>query len=189
MSASSDRCAGLYLDLLKDCLIRDLGADVRALEHLRECVADVFLANVDGDLVTTAGARGEAAVFMRAVLESSGPQGPHVWVAGPIAGPDQVRDNFRRYNLLDDRVHFFPGTPGEGLSHLPVPHISILRIEANPSDATLPVLKSLYERVSLGGYVILHARRDAAAEFRAKQSITEPLLDFGTAGVYWRRMK
>merc|ERR1719162_805538 len=68
-----------------------------------------------------------------------------------------VRDNFLRFNLLDDSVKFLPGYFNESLptvSKLGMKKLAILRVDGDLYTSTMDVLLNLYDFVSPGGYVI-----------------------------------
>ena len=96
---------------------------------------------------------------------------------------EDVRENFRKYGLLDDRVMFVRGWFHETIPNIAnqIEKISILRLDGDLYISTMPVLENLYDKVEKGGYVILddvglknHDR--AVHEFRTKHNITTPLI-------------
>jgi len=107
----------------------------KRLDNLQFCVEDVLKRGVPGDLIETGVWRGGATILMRAILKAYGDQTRKVFVADSFEGlpkPDgkkypsdvgnkfhafsvfaisleEVQENFRRYGLLDDQVHFLKG--------------------------------------------------------------------------------
>src|ERR1019366_10705207 len=102
--------------------------------------------------------RGGACILMRAVLAAYGDRDRCVWVADSFAGvpkPDKdnygadenmklhlnadvlavseadVKANFKRYGLLDDRVRFLPGWFKATLQSSPIERISVLRLDGD----------------------------------------------------------
>lgn len=192
---------------------------MQRLESLERCICRALNDEVDGDLVEAGVWRGGAAILMRAVLEAYGDGNRLVWVADSFAGlprPDpavypaddgdphwqfsalavseaEVRANFARYRLLDERVRFLRGWFRETLPNAPIGAIAVLRIDADMYESTTVTLRSLYERVSPGGFVIVDDYgstpncRVAVEDFRRDAAITDPLIGIDWTGVYWRK--
>lgn len=189
------------------------------LNNLQECVTDVIKNEVPGDLIETGVWRGGASIFMTAALKAYGETERTVWVAdsfrglpepedqthaGDIADPlvkfrdlavplDVVKDNFRKYGLLNDQVRFLVGWFQDTLPSAEVDRLAVLRLDGDMYDSTMVALETLYHKLSVGGYVIvddysaLPACKDAVDEFRAREGITDPLLPVDWAAVYWQR--
>ena len=188
------------------------------LDMLEYCATDVLRLKVPGDFIETGVWRGGAAIFMRAVLEAYGDRDRVVWAADSFRGlpkPDpshdtdvedalwryprlaisleEVRANFERYGLLDDRVRFLVGWFHETLSTAPIERLALLRLDGDLYESTMVALEALYPKLSGGGYVIVddyHAVRgcrNAVDEFRARHRITEEIVQTDWARVFWRR--
>ncbi|WP_432826428.1 TylF/MycF/NovP-related O-methyltransferase [Dactylosporangium sp. CA-092794] len=191
---------------------------LRRLDNLRECITDVIGRGVPGDLIETGVWRGGSVIFMRGVLQAYGDTDRTVWVADSFRGlprphPDRTTDvedalwrepflavplsrveqNFRRYGLLDDRVRFAPGWFEDTLPTLPVERLAVLRLDGDLYDSTMVALRSLYPKLSVGGYVIVddyHAVRgckQAVDDFRAEHAITDELRPVDWTCRYWQR--
>lgn len=124
--------------------------------------------------------------------------------AGPVmregfknlaADLDTVRGNFERFGLLDEQVRFLPGWFENTLPTAPIERLAVLRLDCDFHDSTRQVLVSLYDRLSVGGYLIVddygedewtHCRQ-AVDDFRAERGITEPMVPVDRACWYWRR--
>jgi len=106
---------------------------------------------------------------------------------------EEVRENFARYNLQDDKVVFIKGFFAESLPHAPIDELSILRIDADLYDSTLDVLNVLYGKLSVGGYVVIDDYQNlrecqrAVDEFRTRHGISEELVKIDTRAVHWIR--
>jgi len=95
-----------------------------------------------------------------------------------------VRDNFLRFNLLDDSVKFLPGYFNESLptvSKLGMKKLAILRVDGDLYTSTMDVLLNLYDFVSPGGYVIfddypLPQSRRAIEDFFAQKNLDLSLI-------------
>jgi O-methyltransferase len=186
------------------------------LDHLQDCVLDVLQRDVPGDLIETGAWRGGATIFMRAALEAYGDVERTVWVADSFAGLprpdestpdqgdihwtrpqlqvslDQVKNNFARYGLLDERVKFLVGWFKDTLPRAPIDRLSILRMDGDMYSSTMDALDNLYSKLSVGGYVIvddysLPGCRAAVEEFRARHNIAEPMQPVGSVAVSWLR--
>lgn len=190
---------------------------LKRLANIRTCVEDVLAKKVPGDLCEAGAWRGGAAIYMRAILEGNGDATRRVWVADSFRGlplPDparypqdagdqhhthqelavsleQVKANFARYRLLDDRVRFLSGWFRDTLPSAPIDRLAVLRIDADMYESTIQVLEALYDRVSPGGYVIvddyggIKQCRDAVHDFRTARGIHAPIKPIDWTGVYW----
>ncbi|MGK2859819.1 MAG: TylF/MycF family methyltransferase [Thermoanaerobaculia bacterium] len=191
---------------------------MKRLDNLQFCVEEALRRNVPGDLMETGVWRGGATIFMRAVLEAHGIRDRRVWVADSFQGlpkPDaasfpadagdrlwtyatltvsieEVKDNFRRYGLLDDQVVFLPGWFRDTMPAAPVERLAVLRLDGDLYESTIVVLRNLYGKVSPGGFVIiddfiLETCRRAVEDFRAAESIADEIVPIDGVGVYWQK--
>ncbi|HEV3475519.1 MAG TPA: TylF/MycF family methyltransferase [Actinomycetota bacterium] len=191
---------------------------INRLDNLELCVSDVIRRGVPGDLIETGVWRGGAAIFMRAVLEAFGDTDRMVWAADSFQGlpkpdprhQDDVRDaywrkpvlaasldevkaNFAKYGLLDDRVRFLPGWFRDTLPSAPIERLAVLRLDGDLYESTMDALEALYPKLSVGGYAIIDDYRivpgcnRAVDEYRARHGIQEEMhvVDWGC--VYWQR--
>lgn len=110
-------------------------------------------------------------------------------------GLDEVRENFAKFNLLDEKVRFLKGWFKDTLPAAPIEHLSILRLDGDHYESTMDALTSLYHRLSPGGYAIIddygedswtYCRR-AVEEFRTAHGIDEPLMRVDQSCYYWQR--
>lgn len=188
------------------------------MQNLRRCCENVIRAEVPGDLIETGVWRGGACIFMRAVLAAYGISDRTVWVADSFeglpqpdanayppdrgarfhefkqlaVGVDEVRQNFERYGLLDDQVRFLKGWFKDTLASAPIERLAILRLDGDMYQSTMETFVSLYDKLSVGGYVIvddyvLRACRQAVTDFRAARAIGDPIEEIDGIGIYWRR--
>jgi O-methyltransferase len=187
------------------------------LDNLQECIEHVVDAGVPGDLIETGVWRGGASIFMRGVLRALEVTDRSVWVADSFRGlpppsadvpadagdehhlvpelavsVETVRENFRRYGLLDDRVVFLEGWFRDTLPALGAERWAIIRLDGDMYESTMDALESLYPRLSAGGFVIvddgaLPACRAAVDDFRGRNAITEPLQAIDWTGLFWQR--
>lgn len=196
---------------------------LKRLQNLQDCITDVVQQNIPGDLIETGVWRGGAAIFMRAVLKVLGDQERTVWLADSFAGLpppspelypadkgadfhlsndvlgvslEEVKGNFERYGLLDNRVRFLKGWFKDTLPSAPMEKLSILRLDGDLYESTMTALESLYPKLSIGGYAIVDdyapavpCCMQAVDDFRRAHNITEEMEATGEYGVYWRRVR
>jgi O-methyltransferase len=193
---------------------------LKRLENIQSCVTDVIRSGVPGDLIETGVWRGGSTIFMRAILkayaepdrrvwvadsfqglpksdnESSaeGDRGHRLWAASKLAIPlEEVRGNFQKYGLLDDRVHFLKGWFSDTLPTAPIEQLAVMRLDGDLYDSTMDALKALYPRLSPHGYVIvddygaLDVCKAAVEDFRAEHGIDDPIRWVDWSCVYWQR--
>jgi O-methyltransferase len=193
---------------------------MQRLTSLQNCIETVLAEEIPGDLVECGVWRGGASILMRAVLAAYGDQTRQVWLADSFAGvpaPDadnykadkgdklhlaapilavpekDVRANFERYGLLDDRVRFLPGWFKDTLTDAPIQQIAVLRLDGDLYESTIQALDGLYSRLSPGGFCIIddyHAIdgcKKAVTDYRAKHGITAEIVEIDGTGVLWRK--
>jgi hypothetical protein len=108
---------------------------------------------------------------------------------------EEVKRNFAAYGLLDDQVRFLKGWFCDTLPHAPIDTLSLIRLDGDLYQSTRDSLTSLYDRLAVGGYVIIDDYgedswtycRKAVDEFRAERLIDDPLTVVDSSCVYWRR--
>ena len=105
-----------------------------------------------------------------------------------------MKENFERYGLLDDRVHFLKGWFKDTLPLAPIEKLAILRVDADMYGSTMEALQSLYSKLSPGGYVILDdygavpGCKKAVEDFRSENGITEQIKKIDWTGVCWQKL-
>ena len=192
---------------------------MRRLDNLQESIESVLRNEVSGDLIEAGVWRGGAGILMRAVLKAHGGDDRRVWLADSFRGlpppsPDrypadagdlhhtvpelavsleEVKANFARYELLDDRVRFLPGWFRDTLPQAPIERLALIRIDADMYESTLNALEALYPKLTPGGFVIVDdyggvpGCRQAVDDFRTTTGIVDELRWIDWTGVYWRR--
>ncbi|MCP5059850.1 MAG: macrocin O-methyltransferase, partial [bacterium] len=158
--------------------------------------------------------RGGTTIFMRALLRRYGVTDRTVWVADSFEGlpvPEsasdgadlsdvehlkvslsQVKSNFARFDLLDDQVRFLEGWFRDTLPSAPIEQLAILRLDGDLYSSTMDALRSLYHRVSPGGYVIVDdyfswdSCRRAVTEFLEELGIQPEIHRIDWTGAYWQ---
>jgi O-methyltransferase len=189
------------------------------LRNVRELMSHVIGDGVPGDFVETGAWRGGACIYMRAVLKVFGIVDRNIWVADSFAGlprPDpqryplqdqgdvhytfkelavsleSVRENFMKYDLLDEQVKFLKGWFKDTLPSAPIERIALLRLDGDMYASTMDALLALGHKVSPGGFVVVddfgavEGCRRAIADYRRERGIEAPLHDIDGIGAYWR---
>lgn len=194
-----------------------------ALENLEACVREVLRAGVPGDLCETGVWRGGACIYMRALLHVHGDTERRIWACDSFEGlpkpneelypqdkgsnfweqtlavsVDEVKGNFRKYGLLDDRTVFLKGFFSDTMPTAPIDRLAVLRLDGDMYESTIVVLRHLYPKLSAGGYVIIDdygmvPECDRAVEdYRREAGVTEPIQIIGHVngkplGAYWKK--
>nr|WP_255570122.1 TylF/MycF family methyltransferase [Cohnella sp. CFH 77786] len=190
------------------------------MENLLSCMKSVVNDHIEGDFIETGVWRGGSCIFMRGFLKAYGIDNRRVWVADSFEGlpkPDpakypvdagdtfyqfdylrvsleQVQENFRKYDLLDEQVKFLKGWFKDTLPAAPIDQIAILRADGDLYESTMDCLNNLYDKVTPGGFVIiddygLRTCKEAVDDFRREHNIQEPMVTIDWTGVYWRKNK
>ena len=187
------------------------------LGHLQHCVETVLREGVPGDLIETGVWRGGGCILMRGVLAAHGITDRTVYVADSFCGfppvesaqdagdaPDasraylavaleSVRENFRRYGLLDEQVVFLEGWFKVTLPQAPIQQLAILRLDGDMYGSTTDALTALYPKLAPGGFCIvddygaIEACKQAVSDYRAANRITSDVHTIDWTGVYWRK--
>ena len=188
------------------------------LDNLQYCVETVLRESIEGDLIETGVWRGGASILMRGVLAAYGVTDRTVWVADSFQGlppPDPayaadadsefhkdkqlaiseetVRNNFRRYGLLDNQVRFLAGWFKDTLPSAPIEKLSVARLDGDMYESTIQALESLYPKVIPGGFVIIddyaiRMCRQAVDDYRNENQIHDEVIMIDDKSAYWRKL-
>lgn len=110
-------------------------------------------------------------------------------------GIEDVQRNFAAYGLLDQQVRFLKGWFRDTLPAAPIERLAVMRLDGDLYESTRDALVNLYDRLTVGGYVIIddygeeswtYCRR-AVDEFRAERRITDPLIRVDSRCHFWQR--
>lgn len=192
---------------------------LKRLTNIQECFENVIKDGIEGDLIETGVWRGGATIFMQALVKVYN-QDRKVYVADSFEGlpkPDtkrypvdsgdkhhtidflkvcleEVVDNFKKYDLLDENVYFVKGYFEDTIPDLStkIEKLSILRLDGDMFSSTIQVFDGLYDKLSVGGYLILDdfnlkGAREAMYAYREKKNIKSKILNIDNLGVYWRK--
>ena len=191
---------------------------LKRLANVRMALESVIEDGVEGDFIETGAWRGGTCIYARAILAAHGVTDRTVWVADSFQGlpaPDakfeadagdqhytkidlaisleQVQENFRRYDLLDEQVQFLKGWFSDTLPDAPIDKLAVLRLDGDMYASTMDALDALYDKLQPGGYLIVddyNAVRGcklAIHDFRDAHGITDEIHDIDWASVYWRK--
>lgn len=191
---------------------------LKRLSNIQQCVEKVLCDNVPGDLIETGVWRGGAVIFMRALLKTYGINDRIVYAADSFCGlpkPDverypadkndicyqreftavsleEVKRNFKVFNLLDDNVRFLQGWFKDTLPSAPMDQLALLRLDGDMYQSTMEALIHLYPKLSRGGFIIIddyaaEPCKEAVCEFREKEKIADPIIPIDNWAVFWRR--
>ncbi len=215
----NDNLKDLYLDLLKKKILEDKVSMLgdHKLDTLRYCTEDCLKNNISGDIIETGVWKGGATIYLAGILKANGNTDKKVFVADSFEGlppPDEkkwpkdkgdthhtrkdlaisleeVKANFKYFNLLSDNIIFVKGFFENSLKTSDIQKLAVLRLDGDMYGSTMSVLEQLYHKLEIGGYLILddwllQGAREALLDFREKMAIKEDLLeDF--SGVFWRK--
>jgi O-methyltransferase len=192
---------------------------LKRLDNIQSCLEDVMKNNIEGDIIETGVWRGGATIFIRMFLKEYNITDKIVYVADSFEGlpkPDPVKypkdvndihhtfdflkissedvqNNFKSYNLLDDQVKILKGWFKDTTQNPPFKKLSILRLDGDMYSSTWEVLENLYDKLSIGGYLIIDDYgaitncREAVNYFRTKRNIHEPIEQIDWTGIFWKK--
>jgi O-methyltransferase len=105
---------------------------------------------------------------------------------------EEVKANFQRYGLLDDRIEFLRGCFKDTLPAAPIERLGLIRLDGDMYGSTIDSLYALYPRLQPGGFLIvddysLEGARRAVTDYRRDAGIEEPIREIDWTGVFWRR--
>lgn len=190
----------------------------KRLTNIEECIRIIKEEKIAGDLIETGVWRGGAVIFMKAVLNELDLTDKNVWLADSFQGLPkpklkysadrasklhkrrilrvtkmEVVQNFRLYNLLDDKVKFIEGWFDETLPKAPIEKLSLLRLDGDLYESTIVALENLYPKLSIGGFVIIddfnafQFCKKAVLDYRLAHNINEEIIEIDKEAVFWRK--
>ncbi|MBT8609368.1 macrocin O-methyltransferase [Polynucleobacter paneuropaeus] len=190
----------------------------KRLENLQFCIESIISDQVPGDLIETGVWRGGATIFMKACLKALGENERAIWVAdsfeglpppSPLYSPDsgdvhhtypelavsleKVQDNFRKYDLLDDKICFLKGWFSKTLKTDRIRQLAIIRLDGDMYESTIDALSALYPKLNKGGFLIvddycLKPCAQAIHDYRKEHNIHDEIIDIDGSGVFWRKI-
>jgi O-methyltransferase len=193
---------------------------LKRLNNIEFCINSIIEDKIEGDFIETGVWRGGATILMKALLKVNEITNKKVWVADSFKGLpkpdaknykhdagvdlykiellsvslDQVKNNFSKYDLLDEQVVFLEGWFKDTLPNSPIEKLSLLRLDGDLYESTIQALENLYPKLSIGGFVIIddynaiESCKKAVIDYRNKHNISEEVIDIDNEGVYWRKV-
>ena len=106
-----------------------------------------------------------------------------------------VKKNFSDYGLLDEQVKFLKGWFKDSLPTAPIERLALLRLDGDYYESTMDSLVSLYDKLSVGGFVIVDDYgeanwtycRKAVDDFRSSRNIVSSLSQVDSKCFYWKK--
>lgn len=113
------------------------------------------------------------------------------------ASLDLVQANFKAFGMLDSQVKFLQGWFKDTLRVAPIERLAVLRLDGDYYESTMDPLNALYDKLSVGGYVIVDDFgedmwtncRQAIEEFRKSAGVTDEMIRVDSKCSYWRRTR
>lgn len=206
------------LNLRNSCEFSHSMIGRQRLDNIEHCLDGIRTDNIPGDVIETGVWRGGASIFMRGYLAAYDMQQRKVWVADSFEGLpkpslpqdagydfsaekmpilaislEEVKENFRRYDLLDEQVVFLKGWFKDTLPNASIENIALARLDGDLYESTLDALNSLYHKIVPGGYIIIDDYGDfepcrrAVDEYRSRFDIKDEMHVIDWTGIYWRK--
>jgi len=188
------------------------------IKNVAELTQRVLDEKIPGDFIEAGVWRGGCCIQMKGVLAANGVTDRKIYLADSFAGlpppnaaypadanydltgfdqlavsADEVRENFRRYGLLDDQIVFVKGWFSETLPRLDAGPFALIRLDGDLYESTYVSLETLYPKLSPGGFVIIDDMnfippcKQAVFDYRAKMGITTPLTAVDWSASWWRK--
>jgi hypothetical protein len=191
----------------------------KRLRNFRELIERTIHEGVPGDIIETGVWRGGASIMARAVLLAHDVRDRKVIVADSFAGLpppaadqypadhdsklhefpelaislEQVQENFRKFDLLDEQVVFLKGWFRDTMPTVANERFSVLRLDGDMYESTIDPLLHLYDRLSIGGWVIVDdygfvpASKQATHDFLNARGLSPEIHPIDGAGVYFQK--
>jgi O-methyltransferase len=110
-------------------------------------------------------------------------------------GEEEVRRNFSSYGMLDSQVKFLKGWFKDTLPLAPIERLALMRLDGDYYESTWDALNNLYDKLSIGGFVIIDDYgedswtycRKAVDDFRRERGIADPLVRVDKPCSFWRK--
>jgi hypothetical protein len=188
------------------------------LDNVRDLVIDVIKNGIEGDYIETGVWRGGSSMFARAVLYAYGGSNRKSFVCDSFQGlppgdrmldkqdegwdhipylevaAEIVLQNFQKYNLLDPNVIFAKGFFNETMPPLSkrIDKLSVMRLDGDMYESTVDVLYNLYDKLSIGGYVIMDdwfgfPSRTACEDFFSAHGFQPKIIAIDKISAYWKK--
>ncbi len=187
---------------------------LRRLENLQYCVESILKNNMDGDLAECGVWRGGACIFMKLILNKYN-SSKKIFVADSFEGlpkPDikfptdhdsklheieslkvgleQVKNNFKKFDTLDDNIIFIKGFFENTLKDTSIDSLSLLRLDGDMYGSTWSILENLYPKLTPSGFCIVDEYfyepcRKAIDDYRKQNNIKAVKIPIDSSAIYW----
>jgi O-methyltransferase len=193
---------------------------VARMRNFRSLLERVLAEDVPGDIVETGVWRGGASIMAKAVLHAHGDTRRRVFLADSFEGlpppngvafpadegstfheykelavsEEQVKENFRRLGLLDERVITVRGWFRDTMPTFPVSQIAILRLDGDMYESTIDPLNALYDKISRNGWIIvddylwIDACKRAVHDFLDGRGLKAEITHIDGVGVFFQKV-
>jgi len=193
------------------------------LDDIQVLAEQVLREGIMGDFFEAGVFRGGVAILLRAIQCKNAESHRKVWAADTFAGipaPDferesaaeivsflamrlagsfsttleDVKENFSRFNLLDENVIFIKGNFEKTFPEINNICLSLLRLDCQYGHSSKIALEYLYPHLAVGGILLMNdydyadywGAKEAIDLYRRQHSIQAPIHLKGTTG-YWRK--
>ena len=193
----------------------------RRLESVQEMLENIFTDNIPGDVMEAGVWRGGMSIFMRGVIlahnegharlsfvcdsfrglpASSLPEDlAQTWNDNLFleVSADTVKRNFEAFGITDRNIVIVKGFFAQSMPQLRAlvgeRTFSLLRLDGDMYESTVDVLYQFYDKLSLGGYVIIDdysegfPARAAVNDFLQVHGIATLPVDIDGTAAFWRK--
>jgi O-methyltransferase len=191
----------------------------KRMNNFRVLIERVISDGIEGDIMETGVWRGGACILARAVLAAYGVKNRKVILADSFEGLpppdtenypkdsgsrfheykelaitiDTVRENFRKFGLLDEQVVMLKGWFKDTMPLVVSKQIAVLRLDGDMYESTMTPLRALYDRVPSGGWVIVDDYnvvpecKAAIHDFFKERNLSTKLIEIDRIGVYFQK--
>lgn len=191
----------------------------KRLDNVHALLKDVIENKVLGDYIETGVWRGGSSILAKALLEVLEPNSRRLsyvcdsfmglppgekklavsdagWDNTPYleVSSDIVANNFIKYGLLDSKVVFAKGFFNETMPTLAkkISSLSVMRLDGDMYESTVDVLYHLYDKLSIGGYVIMDdwfgfPSKIACEDFFDVHGIKPEIIPIDGLSAYWKK--
>lgn len=189
---------------------------LKRLNNLHDCLDYIRENKIEGDFIETGVWRGGASIFIKSYNDIY-KLGKKVFVADsfeglPVPNTDkypqdsddihhtydflkisleEVKRNFKMYDVLDENVIFLKGWFSETLKdNDQIFNLSLLRFDGDMYGSTIDVLESLYPKLNKKGVIIiddycLENCIKAVSDYRSNNKIDDDIKTVDRCGVFW----
>ena len=185
------------------------------LDILQKMIMEILKKEIPGHFIECGVWRGGACIFMRGLLKEHCIKDRIVYCADSFQGLpkpymkedkgdkhykcdylkvsiEEVKNNFKKYNLLDNQVIFIKGWFKDTLPNLNIEKLAILRIDGDMYSSTWEILNNLYPKLVNGGYCIIDDYKLKGAYFAVRDYILDNniyvnIVTIDKYSAYWKK--